>query len=200
MPILPVVEARVRVVPALVLAVLVAEVVPVGAEIGQALGHRQVAVGDDRRHLLVDALVDLGRERVVPAADDDDAGRVLGALRVDRGEERRQVDRRRAGDPDLDVQRLARRLQARIDPLDEQRQVRGVADPDVLLVGAARVADRHVEAGHPAGRQRSGPVGAGCLATASAPWSGRWFPQAAATNSAASSTARNLSDLMTPPS
>ena len=131
-------QARLGVVAALILAVLVAEIVPVGAEIGEALGGRQVAVGDDGRHLLVDALVDLGGERVVPAADDDHAGRVLGALGVDGGDEGGEVDRGRAGDADLDVERLAGRLEARIDPLDEERQVRGVADPDIFLVAAAR--------------------------------------------------------------
>ena len=145
-PISPASQAGVGVVAALILAVLVAEVVPIGAEIGQALGHRQVAVGDHGRHLLVDALVDLGGQRVVPAADDDHARRVLGALGIDRGDEGGEVDRGRAGDAHLDVERLARRLEPRIDPLDEQRQVRGVADPDIFLVAAAGVADRHVQA------------------------------------------------------
>ena len=147
-------ETRLGMVAALVLAVLVAKVVPVGAEISEALGHRQVAVGNDRRHLLVDALVDLGGKGVVPAADHDHARRVLGALGVDRGDESGEIDRRRAGDPHVDVQRLARRLQARIDPLDEQRQVRGVADPDVLLVAPARIAERHVKPGGPFGAGR----------------------------------------------
>ena len=60
-------EPGLLVVAALILAVLVAEIVPVGAEIGQALGHRQVAVGDDGRHLLVDALVDLARRAHRPS-------------------------------------------------------------------------------------------------------------------------------------
>ena len=150
-PISPVFEARLGVIAALVLAVLVAEIVPVGAEIGEALRHRQVAVGDDGRHLLVDALVDFGGERVVPAADDDHAGRVLGAFGVDRGDEGGKVDRGRAGDADLDVERLARRLEARIDPLDEQRQVRGVADPDIFLVarGSHRRSERQARSARP---------------------------------------------------
>ena len=149
-------EPRFLVVAALVEAVLVAEVVPVGAEIGQALRRGEVAVGDDRRDLLVDALVDFRGESVVPAADDDDAGRVLGAFGVDRGDEGGKVDRGRAGDADLDVQRLARRLQPRIDPLDEERQVRGVADPDIFLVAAARVPDRNVKTRR-LGRRRPSP-------------------------------------------
>ena len=66
-PISPLFETRLLVVAALILAVLIAEVVPVGAEIGEALGHRQVAVGDDGRDLLVDALVDLARRARRPS-------------------------------------------------------------------------------------------------------------------------------------
>ncbi len=146
-------EARIGMVAALVLAVLIAQVVPVGAQVGEALGHRQVTVGDDGGNLLVDALVDLGGQRIVPATHDDHARRVLGAFGIDGGDEGGQVDRRGPGDADLDVERLAGRLETRVDPLHEQRQVRGVADPDVLLVAAARVTDRHV--------QPRGPLGAG---------------------------------------
>ena len=149
-------QAGIGMVAALILPVLVAEIVPVGAEIGQALRHRQVAVGDDGRHLLVDALVDFRGQRVVPAADDDHAGRVLGAFGVDGGDEGAEVDRGRPGDADLDVQRLARRFEPRIDPLDEERQVRGIADPDIFLVAAARIADRDVRARSARRRMRIG--------------------------------------------
>ena len=45
-------------------------------------------------------------------------------------------------------------FEARIDALDEERQVRGVADPDIFLVAAARVADRNVEPGRLFGQGR----------------------------------------------
>ena len=54
----------------------------------------------------------------------------------------------------LTLKRLLRGLEARIDALDEERQVRGVADPDIFLVGAAR--DRRSE--------RPSPVGASAQA------------------------------------
>jgi hypothetical protein len=160
-------QARIGVVAALVLTMLIAEVVPVGAEIGETLGHRQVTVGDHGRDLLVDALVHLGSQRVIPATDDNHAGRILGALSIDRGDEGSEVDGGRPGDAHLDVQRLARRLEPWIDPLDEQRQVRGVADPDIFLVAAAGVANRDVQPGrtrclriggtsHGEGRERGG--------------------------------------------
>ena len=88
-PISPASSPASSVVAALVLAVLVAEIVPVGSQISQAPGHGQVAIGDDHvQDLLVDALVNLGGERIVPAADHDHAGRVLGALGVDGRDER----------------------------------------------------------------------------------------------------------------
>ena len=132
------------VVSALILAVLVAQIVPIGADIGEPLGGRKIAVGDNGGYLLVDALVDFRRERVVPTTDHDDAGRVLRALGIDGGNEGREVDGGRTGNPHLDVERLPGGFQTGIDPLDEERKVGGIADPDILLAASAFVADRHV--------------------------------------------------------
>ncbi len=97
-------------------------------------------------------------EGVVPATDHDHAGRSRRALGVNGSDERGQVDRGRPGDADLDVERLLGRLEARVDALDEERQVRGVADPDVLLVRTTGVGIRLVQPGR-TGRELGGRRG-----------------------------------------
>ena len=122
------------VVAALILAMLIAEIVPVRADIGEALRRREIAVCYDRRHFLVDAFVDFRCQRVVPTADDNHAGRILGAFGIDSCDECREVDRCRTGDAHLYIECLAGRFKARIDALDEERQIGCVADPDIFLV------------------------------------------------------------------
>ena len=78
----------------------------------------------------------------IPAADDRDAGRLLRADLVDRGDEAGQVEVGRPGDDDLDAELLGDLLHADIVVLHEQRQVRLVGDPVVGLLRVGRAEGR----------------------------------------------------------
>ena len=115
-----------------------ADLGPVGADVGEPAGIRQVAVIDDRRHALLEALLDRLGQRRIPAADDRDAVRLLRADLVDRGDEARHVEVGRTGDDHLDAEFLGDPLHADIVVLDEQRQVRLVGDPVIGLLRVGR--------------------------------------------------------------
>ena len=82
-------------------------------------------------------LTDFG-QRWIPAADDRDAGGLLRADLIDRGDEAGEVEVGRAGDPDLDAELVGDLLHADVVVLHEQRQVRLVGDPVVDLLGVGR--------------------------------------------------------------
>ena len=99
-------EPRVGVVAALILAVLVAQTVPVGSEIGETLRRGKITISHNSWNLVVNALVDLGSNRIVPATHYDYASRVLGAFGINSSDVGTQVDRSRTGDTYLYIQRL----------------------------------------------------------------------------------------------
>ena len=109
-------EARLGVVAALVLAVLVAEVVPVGAEVGEPLGlGRSPSVTTVGTFLSMHLSTSAASASSQPPTTITPAGFLVHSASTV-VMKAREVDRGRAGDADLDVERLARRLRARDRP------------------------------------------------------------------------------------
>ena len=133
-----------------------ADLGPVGADVGEPAGIRQVAVIDDGRHALLEALLDGFGQRRIPAADDRDAVRLLRADLVDRGDEAGQVEIGRAGDDHLDAELFGDPLHADIVVLHEQRQVGLVGDPVIGLLGVGRSERRFLGAGRQCVEKRRG--------------------------------------------
>ena len=111
---------------------------PIRADVGEPAGVRQIAVVDDGRNTFRDALSDGLGERGVPAPDDGNPGRLLGADLIDSRDEPGKIEVGRAGDAHLHLQLVSDLLHPDVVVFDEQRQVRLVRHPVVDLLRVLR--------------------------------------------------------------